>query len=109
MFANEGSNRPYKLIGIGEGHHDLSHHERNPEKQEKIRQINRFHVEQLAYILNKMQSIKEGDGTLQGRRTSATTTTTCRSCLPVRAGARSRAAGTFATQRTRRSITSTSR
>jgi hypothetical protein len=64
MFANEGSNRSYKLIGIGEGHHDLSHHERNAEKQEKIRQINRFHVEQLAYILKKMQSVKEGDSTL---------------------------------------------
>jgi hypothetical protein len=64
MFANEGSNRPYKQIGIGDGHHDLSHHERNAEKQEKIRQINRFHVEQLAYILGKMQAIKEGDGTL---------------------------------------------
>jgi hypothetical protein len=64
MFANEGSNRPYNLIGIPEGHHDLSHHERKKEKQDKIRQINRFHVEQLAYVLEKMQSIKEGDGTL---------------------------------------------
>jgi hypothetical protein len=64
MLANEGSNRPYKLIGISEGHHDLSHHERNPEKQDKIRQINRFHAEQVAYILEKMQAIKEGDGTL---------------------------------------------
>src|SRR5581483_8752479 len=64
MFANEGSNRSYRLIGVGEGHHDLSHHGRNPEKQEKIRQINRFHVTQLAYILEKMQSIREGEGTL---------------------------------------------
>jgi hypothetical protein len=64
MFANEGSNRSYRLIGVGEGHHDLSHHGRNPEKQEKIRQINRFHVTQLAYVLEKMQSIREGEGTL---------------------------------------------
>src|SRR5262249_15401879 len=30
----------------------------------KLRQINRFHTTQLAYILEKMQSIKEADGTL---------------------------------------------
>jgi hypothetical protein len=64
MFANEGSNRSYRLINIGEGHHDLSHHGRDAEKQRKIREINRFHVTQLAYILEKMQSIKEGEGTL---------------------------------------------
>lgn len=64
MFANEGSNRAYKQIGINDGHHELSHHGRSPEKLENIRKINRFHVEQLAYILNKMKNIKEGDRTL---------------------------------------------
>jgi hypothetical protein len=64
MFANEGSNRPYRGIGISEGHHELSHHGGSVEKQEKIRQINRYHVTQLAYILNKMQGIKEANGTL---------------------------------------------
>lgn len=64
MFANEGSNRSYALAGVPEGHHDVSHHGGSPEKQAKIRQINRFHVTQLAYVLNKMQSIHDGDGTL---------------------------------------------
>ena len=64
MFANEGSNRPYRQIGISEGHHDLSHHGRDPQKQSKISQINLFQTQQLAYILEKMNSIKEGDGTL---------------------------------------------
>ncbi len=64
MFANEGSNRSYRQIQISEGHHELSHHGRQKEKLDKIRAINRFHTEQLAYILNKMQSIKEGEGTL---------------------------------------------
>jgi hypothetical protein len=64
MFANEGSNRAYRKIGISEGHHDLSHHGRSPEKLAKIQQINTFHVEQLAYILEKMQSIKEANGSL---------------------------------------------
>ena len=64
MFANEGSNRSYRQIGIAEGHHELSHHGHAPEKLAKIRQINRFHVEQLAYIAKKMQSIKENGSTL---------------------------------------------
>jgi Protein of unknown function (DUF1552). len=64
MFANEGSNRSYPMINIAEGHHELSHHGRAAEKQAKIRQINRFHLEQLAYIVNKMQNTREGNGTL---------------------------------------------
>jgi hypothetical protein len=64
VFANEGSNRPYPFAGVSEGHHDLSHHENNPAKQAKIARINRFHVEQLAYFLNRLRTIREGDGTL---------------------------------------------
>ncbi len=64
VLANEGSNKPYPFIGVPEGHHDLSHHENNPKKKEKIREINRFHITQLAYLLAKLKSIKEGDGTL---------------------------------------------
>jgi len=64
MFANEGSNRPYRQIGISEGHHDLSHHGRDPGKLSKIGQINTFQAQQLAYVLEKMDSVKEADGTL---------------------------------------------
>ena len=64
MFANDGSNRSFRQIGISEGHHDISHHGRSAEKMAKKKQIDRYHVEQLAYILNRMASIKEGDGTL---------------------------------------------
>ncbi len=64
MIANDGSNRPYRMINIAEGHHDLSHHGGLKEKQDKIREINRFHVTQLAYLLNKLKSVDEGNGTL---------------------------------------------
>jgi hypothetical protein len=64
VLANEGSNRPYPFIGVPEGHHDLSHHGNDPKKQAKIQQINTFHMSQLAYILTKLKSIREGDGTL---------------------------------------------
>jgi hypothetical protein len=64
VFANEGSNRSYPFIGVPEGHHDLSHHQNDPAKLAKIATINRFHVSQLAYLLKKLQSLHEGDGTL---------------------------------------------
>jgi hypothetical protein len=64
VLANEGSNRPYPFINIREGHHDLSHHENNPQKKEKIRDINTFHVKQLAYLLKKLTGRQEGDGSL---------------------------------------------
>jgi hypothetical protein len=64
MFADAGSNRSYRLIDVPEGHHDLSHHGGDAQKLEKIRQINRFHVTQLAYLLQKLKAVPEGDGTL---------------------------------------------
>lgn len=64
MLANAGSNRSYRPIGVSEGHHSLSHHQNNSDKLEKISKINTFHVEQLAYMLQKMKSIPEGDGSL---------------------------------------------
>jgi len=64
MLANEGSNRPYRNLEITRGHHEISHHQKNPENLRQIREINRFHVRQFAYFLNKLRSIPEGDGNL---------------------------------------------
>jgi hypothetical protein len=64
MFANEGSNKTYRGLDITDGHHTLSHHQNDPEKQAKIAKINRYHVEQLAYFLERLDSISEGDGTV---------------------------------------------
>src|SRR5439155_20593425 len=61
VVANEGSNRPYPFADVPEGHHDLSHHGNDAKKKAKIRQINTFHVEQLAYLLKKLKSVKEAD------------------------------------------------
>lgn len=67
MYVNEGSNRNYKEIEVPEGHHDLSHHGNDAAKQAKISKINQFHVSLLAHFLDRMQSIKEGDGSLLDR------------------------------------------
>ncbi len=59
MYANEGSNRGYAEIGAPEGHHDLSHHGKSAEKQEKIQKINTYHLTQFAYLIDQMASIQE--------------------------------------------------
>lgn len=64
VLANEGSNRSYSFINISEGHHELSHHGDDTEKKRKIRDINTFHVQQYAYLLEKLKSTPDGDGTL---------------------------------------------
>ncbi|MCB1089937.1 MAG: DUF1552 domain-containing protein [Verrucomicrobiae bacterium] len=43
--------------------HGISHHKDDPEKLNSYRLINRFHVEQFAYLLGKMKAIDEGQGT----------------------------------------------
>jgi hypothetical protein len=64
MFANEGSNRSYRNLGITRGHHELSHHQGNADNLRQIRDINRFHAGQFAYLLGKLKSMPEGDGTV---------------------------------------------
>ena len=64
MYANEGSNRNYPSINVTDGHHDLSHHGGDVKKHEKLKIINRFHIEQFAYLLGKLKSISEGAGSL---------------------------------------------
>ena len=61
-MANDGSNRPYKCIEVPEGHHDLSHHGNDKDKLKKIAAINKFHVEQVAYLVGKLKAAKEADG-----------------------------------------------
>jgi hypothetical protein len=64
VFANDGSNRAYRGLGVPEGHHDLSHHGGSWEKMVKLQTINAFHVAQLVYLLGKLKAIKEGPDTL---------------------------------------------
>jgi hypothetical protein len=64
VLANEGSNRAYPFIGVRDGHHNISHHGKDPVKLAKIQDINVFHATQLAYLLERLKSVKEGDGNL---------------------------------------------
>ncbi len=64
MLANAGSNRSYKMVGVNDGHHQLSHHGNDKEKTDKIQKIDQYLVEQFAYFLDKLKSVQEGEGTL---------------------------------------------
>ena len=62
LFANEGNNRSFTEIGIAEGHHHLSHHQKKAENLAKVARIDRFYMEQLAYFLGKLDAARDRDG-----------------------------------------------
>jgi hypothetical protein len=64
MIGREGSEQKYRMVGVNEGHHTISHHQGKQENIDKIRAINIYHMQQLAYLTGKLKSIKEGSGTL---------------------------------------------
>src|SRR6185436_15991338 len=64
QLARETSNRAYSELGIGEGHHPLTHNGGNPEMLAKVSKINAFHVSLLAYYLEKLKATPDGDGSL---------------------------------------------
>ena len=64
MMGREGSNLTYPEIEVNRAHHGMTHHRGDPEKIEDITRINRHHVEQFAYFIDKLSSIEEGGGRL---------------------------------------------
>jgi hypothetical protein len=64
MLGRDGSNRAYREIGISDGHHSISHHQGDAEKIEKLMKIDQLHVSMFAYLLDRLRSTPDGDGTL---------------------------------------------
>jgi hypothetical protein len=64
MIGREGSNRTYREIGVPDPHHGISHHRGDAALIEKLAQINRYHMDQFAYFINKLANTPDGDGTL---------------------------------------------
>ena len=54
LMANEGSNRTYRSLDVSEGHHSLSHHGKDPQKQAQIARINRFHLGLFVRFLDRL-------------------------------------------------------
>jgi hypothetical protein len=64
MMAREVSYRTFPQIGVPDPFHATSHHQDNPEKLEKLTKINTYHVSLIAYFMDKLKAIPDGDGTL---------------------------------------------
>jgi hypothetical protein len=64
MLANDGSNRSYSMVGVNEGHHELSHHQDREEPIGKLKKIDRFLAGELGYFVGQLEAVPEGDGNL---------------------------------------------
>jgi hypothetical protein len=62
IMGHDGDNRSFSEIGIAEGHHDLSHHQNNAERVEKVAAIDRWYVNQFSRFLQKLESTIDVDG-----------------------------------------------
>jgi hypothetical protein len=54
----------YPELGFNDEHHSQTHHENRPEQVAKVAAITAFNIAQFAYMVKKMASLREGDGTL---------------------------------------------
>ena len=62
LLAHDGSNRSFDQIGITAGHHDLSHHQNDEERIEKVAAIDQWYVQQFAKFLNRLRELEDLDG-----------------------------------------------
>ncbi len=64
MMACELSGVVYPKSGVRDSFHTLSHHSNNEDNKARFALINRYHVTLLSYFLDKLEAVKEADGTL---------------------------------------------
>ena len=62
MVTKEATDRNYPWLGFTDGHHELSHHAGVAEKNRKLREIDRYHIAILGYMIEKMMAVEEADG-----------------------------------------------
>jgi hypothetical protein len=62
VLGHDGDNRSFSHIGIAEGHHDLSHHQNDAERIEKVAQIDRWYAERFANFLQRLEATPDVDG-----------------------------------------------
>ncbi|MEO5960607.1 MAG: DUF1552 domain-containing protein [Opitutaceae bacterium] len=62
MLGHDGDNRSFSHMGIPEGHHDLSHHQNNAERIEKVGRIDLWYAERFAGFLRRLEATPDVDG-----------------------------------------------
>jgi hypothetical protein len=64
MYGREQSAKTYPQLGISDPHHQITHHQNDPEKLEKCTKIQYHHVNLFTEYLEKLRSTPDGDGSL---------------------------------------------
>jgi hypothetical protein len=64
MYAHDVSMRSYPESGVTTANHAASHHGEAPKRVEDWAKINRYHVQCLAYFLEKLKATPDGEGSL---------------------------------------------
>ena len=64
LYARDLTGRVYPESGTNVSFHGASHHAEEPSRVRGYAKLNRYHVQTLAYFVEKLQSIPDGDGTL---------------------------------------------
>jgi uncharacterized protein DUF1552 len=64
MLGREFSGVTYPQIGVPDAHHPISHHAGEPEKIAKMVKVNHYHATLCAYLVDKLRSTPDGDGSL---------------------------------------------
>ena len=64
LYARDLTGRVYPESGTSVSFHGASHHAEEPSRVREYAKLNRYHVETLAYFVEKLRSIPDGDGTL---------------------------------------------
>jgi Protein of unknown function (DUF1552) len=62
MLGNAGSYTTHPQVGVGETHHELSHHMGSVDSNAKLTLINTWEVGELAYLMGRLAAIDDGDG-----------------------------------------------
>ena len=55
QLSREQTSRPYPEIGVPEAHHDMSHHQNNPEKLAKHAKINTYHMSHFGTVHREVE------------------------------------------------------
>jgi hypothetical protein len=64
LYARDLTGRVYPASGTNISFHGGSHHAEDPGRIAQYARLNRYHVATLAYFVEKLRSIPDGDGTL---------------------------------------------
>jgi hypothetical protein len=64
MYARDTSGAVYPQSGVRDGFHVASHHSNVRANMDKYALINKYHVQLLAYFLEKLRATPDGDGSL---------------------------------------------